>query len=102
MKTAPFLAALAALSLGILTVGCDPNKATTDTATTTASPGASSPAKGSMTIAVIPKGLTHVFWQSVKAGAEKSRKRGRGDHQVGRPAKRGRCVRTSWHRGKPN
>ena len=27
---------------------------------------------GRKTVAVIPKGLTHVFWQSVKAGAEKA------------------------------
>src|SRR5439155_15610828 len=31
------------------------------------------PAKsGAMTIAVIPKGTTHVFWQSIHAGAEKA------------------------------
>jgi ribose transport system substrate-binding protein len=27
---------------------------------------------GSLTIGVVPKGLTHVFWQSVKAGAQKA------------------------------
>ena len=75
MKTAPFLAALAALSLGILTVGCDTNKtATGDASTPGSTPGAAT--KGNMTIAVIPKGLTHVFWQSVKAGAEKAASEG--------------------------
>lgn len=37
--------------------------------------GGASPATTSgkkLTVAVIPKGLTHVFWQSVKAGAEKA------------------------------
>src|SRR5215510_14004802 len=29
-------------------------------------------APGTMTIAVIPKGTTHVFWQSIHAGAEKA------------------------------
>src|SRR5881227_327957 len=29
-------------------------------------------ASGSMTIAVIPKGTSHVFWQSIHAGAEKA------------------------------
>jgi ribose transport system substrate-binding protein len=29
-------------------------------------------AGGSMTIAVIPKGTTHVFWQSIRAGAEQA------------------------------
>src|SRR5437588_1767192 len=30
------------------------------------------PNTGSMTIAVIPKGTSHVFWQSIHAGAEKA------------------------------
>ena len=35
--------------------------------------GSSSPADdGKTTIAVIPKGTSHVFWQSIHAGAEKA------------------------------
>lgn len=34
--------------------------------------GGSAPATSGPVIAVIPKGLTHVFWQSVKKGAEKA------------------------------
>jgi ribose transport system substrate-binding protein len=30
------------------------------------------PAPGALTIAVIPKGTTHVFWQSIRAGAEQA------------------------------
>ncbi len=37
--------------------------------------GSSSPAdSGAMTIAVIPKGTSHVFWQSIRAGAERAGK----------------------------
>src|SRR5260370_39612061 len=32
------------------------------------------PASGAFTIAVIPKGTTHVFWQSIRAGAEQAGK----------------------------
>jgi ribose transport system substrate-binding protein len=32
------------------------------------------PAAGAFTIAVIPKGTTHVFWQSIRAGAEQAGK----------------------------
>src|SRR5260221_739258 len=32
------------------------------------------PAAGGFTIAVIPKGTTHVFWQSIRAGAEQAGK----------------------------
>ena len=42
--------------------GCGPKS--TDTSSSTAK--ANSP----LTVAVIPKGTTHVFWQSIKAGAE--------------------------------
>ncbi len=53
--------------LAILGVaGC--NNAATDTAAT-------APAKpGQLTIAVIPKGTTHVYWKSVEAGANKAAK----------------------------
>ena len=80
MKTSSFLAAFAVLSLGILSVGCgDKTAQTTDTAGTsgTTAPAASGAPEGKgMVIAVIPKGLTHVFWQSVKSGAEKAASEG--------------------------
>jgi ribose transport system substrate-binding protein len=44
----------------LVSLGCDKNK------------GSGSSAK--KTIGVIPKGLTHIFWRSVKAGAEKAGK----------------------------
>lgn len=85
MRTfAPFAAALPALFAvaAAALVGCgDTGSKPADTAspggaTTKAegSPAASAGAASSqkLTIAVIPKGLTHVFWQSVKAGAEKA------------------------------
>jgi ribose transport system substrate-binding protein len=60
--------------------GCTDNKAASDatpasgtTAATTPAPSGDAASK-KLTIAVIPKGLTHVFWQSVKAGAEKAGK----------------------------
>ena len=34
----------------------------------------SAPASGGLTIAVIPKGTTHTFWQSIRAGAERAGK----------------------------
>ena len=43
-----------------------------------------------MTVAVIPKGTSHVFWQSIHAGAEKAAQ------ELGRARSRGvdRCART--------
>ena len=35
-------------------------------------PATSNPASSGMTIAVIPKGTTHTFWQSIRAGAERA------------------------------
>ena len=35
-------------------------------------PGSSAAAPGALTIAVIPKGTTHEFWQSIRAGAERA------------------------------
>jgi ribose transport system substrate-binding protein len=35
---------------------------------------AAAPAPGVLTIAVIPKGTTHIFWQSIRAGAERAGK----------------------------
>jgi len=50
----------------VLVAGCgEPKKASDSGSAATAAPG-------SPVIAVIPKGLTHVFWQSVKKGAEKA------------------------------
>jgi len=37
-------------------------------------PASSNPAASTMTIAVIPKGTTHTFWQSIRAGAERAGK----------------------------
>ena len=55
----PFLT-IAAVAIGLtLATGC--NKKSTDNA---------SGAAGKHVIAVIPKGTTHIYWQSVKAGAE--------------------------------
>jgi ribose transport system substrate-binding protein len=36
--------------------------------------GSAAPASGGLTIAVIPKGTTHNFWQSIRAGAERAGK----------------------------
>ena len=45
---------------------------------------------GPMTVAVIPKGTSHVFWQSIHAGAEKAAQ------ELGVASRRGagRCART--------
>lgn len=58
---------LAALVLA----GCG-EKPAENTALPETPPGGSAPAGQRLTIAVIPKGTTHVFWQTVKAGAEKA------------------------------
>lgn len=39
-----------------------------------AASGSGSPAANAFTIAVIPKGTTHTFWQSIRAGAERAGK----------------------------
>ena len=74
-----FFASLFALAA--LTGGCGNNKATSEndssppapTGPTAAAPTANpnGPGKG-LTIAVIPKGTTHVFWKAVHAGADKA------------------------------
>src|SRR5262245_48938539 len=38
----------------------------------TATDGGGGPAAGKLTLAVIPKGTSHVFWQSIHAGAVKA------------------------------
>ncbi len=85
MRLALTIALALALTAGALTIGC--TKAPTSPppgATSAASTGApSSPAPAAesapktdvpsgegMTIGVIPKGMEHVFWQTVRAGAE--------------------------------
>jgi ribose transport system substrate-binding protein len=50
----------------MVAAGCGEPKKAADGGPTTTAPA------GAPTIAVIPKGLTHVFWQSVKKGAEKA------------------------------
>ncbi|MDX1933417.1 MAG: substrate-binding domain-containing protein [Capsulimonadales bacterium] len=61
--------------LVLFVTGCGEQSAETASATPAAG-SSSSPSTGGegkkLTVAVIPKGLTHVFWQSVKAGAEKA------------------------------
>jgi ribose transport system substrate-binding protein len=70
--------ALFALTSGILLTlaGCDPPKDNTTTPPPAGDTTATAPKTGDtgkkLTIAVIPKGLTHVFWQSVKSGADKA------------------------------
>jgi ribose transport system substrate-binding protein len=63
---------LSAVVLGLLT-GCDSKPAATGAeAPTNTTSTETKAAGGTLTIAVIPKGMTHVFWQSVKAGADKA------------------------------
>src|SRR5690348_15237114 len=52
-----------------LLVGCGSGGDTTPATTGPGSAGPA-PAKQEITIAVIPKGTTHPYWKSVKAGAE--------------------------------
>jgi ribose transport system substrate-binding protein len=67
-RTALF--SLGAVALTLL-VGCDQKPATK--AGDTPPPAATTKTEGGkLTLAVIPKGMTHVFWQAVKAGAEKA------------------------------
>ncbi len=80
VRCSPLLAAslfaLAVLGLA----GCGDNKASSenDAAAPAAPPAANAPTGGAnesgkrLTIAVIPKGTTHVFWKAVHAGADKA------------------------------
>ncbi len=65
-------ASLAVVVAGLLLqTGCGQKSDTGSTpATPSANAPATAPAAGQHTIAVIPKGTTHIYWQSVKAGAE--------------------------------
>lgn len=56
----------------LFALGCDQKPAATPTANAPAGGDKPAAAAGGKTIAVIPKGLTHVFWQSVRKGAEKA------------------------------
>ncbi|MEM9646162.1 MAG: substrate-binding domain-containing protein, partial [Planctomycetota bacterium] len=52
-------------ALAVLSAGCQP---------TASSSNGSADAEGTLTIAVIPKGTTHIFWKSVHYGAEQAAK----------------------------
>ena len=61
--------------LALFAVGCSwPSGSTTGSAS--GADGAAAPSAGAsgdkLTIAMIPKGTTHVFWKSVEAGAKKA------------------------------
>jgi ribose transport system substrate-binding protein len=62
---------LSTIALGLLT-GCDPKPAATGGSGDAPAPAPPAAAGTTLTLAVIPKGMTHVFWQSVKAGADKA------------------------------
>jgi ribose transport system substrate-binding protein len=62
---------LSTIALGLLT-GCDPKPAATGGSGEAPAPAPPAAAGTTLTLAVIPKGMTHVFWQSVKAGADKA------------------------------
>jgi ribose transport system substrate-binding protein len=63
------LAVLLALSL---LAGCSKSSDTSGTTAATSGPSSSAPSQ--LTIAVIPKGTTHVYWKSVEAGANQAGK----------------------------
>lgn len=88
MKTQTYLRALCALSLSAIALsGCVQE---TTTPSTSGTSGGNAPASGStsapttsiktkgadekLTLALVPKGTTHQFWQTVKAGAEAAAK----------------------------
>jgi ribose transport system substrate-binding protein len=66
------------LVIALLMLGCsksDNSSTPTTQASGGGSSGAAAPAPGGkITIAVIPKGTTHIFWQSVRAGALRAAK----------------------------
>lgn len=88
MKTQTYLRAFCALSLSAIALsGCvrDTSTSTTGAPTggsapaSTSSPTAAAPIKTKgadekLTLALVPKGTTHQFWQTVKAGAEAAAK----------------------------
>lgn len=66
------LAAVAVLALAVSSAGCGDRE--NDAAAPPADGGTAKTASGGkrLTVAVIPKGLTHVFWQAVHAGADRA------------------------------
>jgi ribose transport system substrate-binding protein len=66
-----FISLAVALVVLSATIACDRDKGN---ATTNAAGGAAGtkPSANNLTIGVVPKGLTHVFWRSVKAGAQRA------------------------------
>jgi ribose transport system substrate-binding protein len=60
------------LSLIVLGLGCGKEEGGGNGSAPAASSTAPAANRGSMSIAVIPKGTTHVFWKSVEAGANKA------------------------------
>ena len=68
-------ACLGLVSALLLLAGCQPSTPSTSTQDKTAQPQAAAPAAapragGKLKFAVVPKGLTHQFWLTVKAGAD--------------------------------
>src|SRR5687768_12023819 len=59
---------LCLLAIGLLAPGCDSGSDTSKSGPTTAS----SKSGDGPTVAVIPKGTTHLHWKSVEAGAKKA------------------------------
>jgi ribose transport system substrate-binding protein len=58
--------------LGLVAIaGCN-NGGSTSNETSQTSSSSATPAKSTLSIAVIPKGTTHVYWKSVEAGARKA------------------------------
>src|SRR4028119_1823508 len=64
-----FARSFALLAAILFTFGCDDKGGSTPTTgSTTGTPAGA----GKKSLVVIPKGTTHVFWQTVKAGAEEA------------------------------
>ncbi len=65
--------ALGCLALAFAAVSCE-SKSTESSSSPTTGPsgGASGGSSGKRTLAVIPKGTTHVFWRTVEAGAKQA------------------------------
>lgn len=72
MKPIKFLACAAILALA----GCNNAQNTSggETAATNPNANGAAPGASTLTVAVIPKGTTHVYWKSVEAGARKAGK----------------------------
>ena len=66
-----FVKGFSVLMLGLIAVGCEKSE-TTGTSAATRPSGSGSASGAAKSIAVIPKGTTHVFWKTVEAGARKA------------------------------